>query len=140
MSPTCATCAGSLGHSQFRRRCLLNWVGLTTTYFRGWLITGNERLLGTRDETRPSVSAEVAEHEIRTSADDLLKDPYVFEFLGVAEPGGLHERDLEQGLIDYAEVLTMLAQCQLTHVPIIVEELSGDPLRESVAYLRRLSR
>jgi predicted nuclease of restriction endonuclease-like (RecB) superfamily len=59
-----------------------------------------ERLLGTRDETRPSVSAEVAEHEIRTSADDLLKDPYVFEFLGVAEPGGLHERDLEQGLID----------------------------------------
>ncbi|MNC19670.1 hypothetical protein D3C75_676070 [compost metagenome] len=47
---------------------------------------------------------------------------------------------LEQGLIDYAEVLLMLAQCQLTHVPIIVEELSGDPLRESVAYLRRLSR
>lgn len=47
---------------------------------------------------------------------------------------------LEQGLIDYAEVLLMLAQRQLTHVPIIVEELSGDPLRESVAYLRRLSR
>ncbi|MCY9821167.1 sugar phosphate isomerase/epimerase family protein [Aeromonas media] len=47
---------------------------------------------------------------------------------------------LEQGLIDYAEVLTMLAQCQLTHVPIIVEELSGEALRESVDYLRRLSR
>ncbi|MFM5510375.1 sugar phosphate isomerase/epimerase family protein [Aeromonas rivipollensis] len=47
---------------------------------------------------------------------------------------------LEQGLIDYAEVLLMLAQRQLTHVPIIVEELSGDPLRESVAYLRHLSR
>ncbi|MBL0511516.1 sugar phosphate isomerase/epimerase family protein [Aeromonas media] len=47
---------------------------------------------------------------------------------------------LAQGLIDYAEVLLMLAQRQLTHVPIIVEELSGDPLRESVAYLRRLSR
>ena len=34
----------------------------------------------------------------------------------------------------------MLAQCQLTHIPIIVEELTGDALRESVAYLRHLSR
>ena len=47
---------------------------------------------------------------------------------------------LAQGLIDYAEVLAMLAQCQLTHIPIIVEELTGEALRESVAYLRYLSR
>lgn len=58
------------------------------------------RLLATRSESRPEVAAEVMEREPRTTADDLLKDPYVFEFLGVAEPTKLLERDLEQGLID----------------------------------------
>ncbi|MGB7799610.1 sugar phosphate isomerase/epimerase family protein [Buttiauxella sp.] len=47
---------------------------------------------------------------------------------------------LEQGLIDYAQVLSVLEQRQLTHIPVIVEELTGEPLRESVAYLRRLNR
>ncbi|MFT3877703.1 MAG: PDDEXK nuclease domain-containing protein [Propioniciclava sp.] len=58
------------------------------------------RLLATRSENRPEVAAEVMELEPRTKADDLLKDPYVFEFLEVAAPAKLLERDLEQGLID----------------------------------------
>lgn len=47
---------------------------------------------------------------------------------------------LAEGVIDYEVVLQMLAQARLTHLPIIVEELTGDELQESVAYLRRLSR
>lgn len=46
---------------------------------------------------------------------------------------------LEHGLIDYVQVLALLEQRQLTHIPVIVEELTGEPLLESVAYLRRLS-
>ena len=46
---------------------------------------------------------------------------------------------LEHGLIDHVEVLAVLEQRQLAHIPIIVEELTGEPLLESVAYLRRLS-
>lgn len=59
-----------------------------------------ERLLATRKDTREEVTAEVSGAEPRRDADDLLKDPYVFEFLGVGEPTRLLERDLEQGLID----------------------------------------
>lgn len=59
-----------------------------------------ERLLATRNNLRSDVSAEVAAREPRTVADDVLKDPYVFEFLDVAEPSRFRERDLEQGLID----------------------------------------
>ncbi|MCH7369733.1 MULTISPECIES: sugar phosphate isomerase/epimerase family protein [Aeromonas] len=47
---------------------------------------------------------------------------------------------LDKGLIDYAEVLAMLDSFKLSHIPIIVEELTGDELQESVAYLRELSR
>lgn len=46
---------------------------------------------------------------------------------------------LAEGVIDYAAVLRRLAHARLLHLPIIVEELSGEALRESVAYLRRLS-
>lgn len=58
------------------------------------------RLLGTSKEYRAEVAGEVFEREPRTAADDILKDPYVFEFLGIAEPRRLAERDVEQGLID----------------------------------------
>lgn len=45
---------------------------------------------------------------------------------------------LNEGLIDYEKVLTMLASHGLTQVPIIVEELQGEALSDSVAYLRQL--
>ncbi|MFT4189205.1 MAG: PDDEXK nuclease domain-containing protein [Aeromicrobium sp.] len=58
------------------------------------------RLRATSQEHRAEVAGEVFEREPRTAADDLLKDPYVFEFLDMAEPRRLAERDVEQGLID----------------------------------------
>ncbi|HMR47681.1 MAG TPA: PDDEXK nuclease domain-containing protein [Arachnia sp.] len=59
-----------------------------------------ERLRATSEEGRAKVAGEVIEREPRTTADDLLKDPYVFEFLGIREPREILERDLEQALID----------------------------------------
>lgn len=35
-----------------------------------------------------------------TKPADLIKDPYVLEFLGMSEPAAFHEKDLEQNLID----------------------------------------
>ncbi|WP_374256598.1 sugar phosphate isomerase/epimerase family protein [Yokenella regensburgei] len=46
---------------------------------------------------------------------------------------------LEEGIIDYAWVLERLERLQLSHIPIIVEELTGTALAESVRYLRGLS-
>ena len=46
---------------------------------------------------------------------------------------------LEEGMIDYARVLRTLERFQLSHIPIIVEELTGTALADSVGYLRRLS-
>lgn len=46
---------------------------------------------------------------------------------------------LDEGLIDYAAVLALLVKHGLTQVPIIVEELQGEALIASVAYLRQLS-
>lgn len=45
-----------------------------------------ERLLASRNDQRDEVSTEITQREPRTGADDLLKDPYVFEFLDIAEP------------------------------------------------------
>jgi predicted nuclease of restriction endonuclease-like (RecB) superfamily len=59
-----------------------------------------ERILASRKDRRDEVSTEITKREPRTGADDLLKDPYVFEFLDVAAPRRYLERDLEQGLID----------------------------------------
>lgn len=59
-----------------------------------------ERLLSTRKEHRGEVEAAAVERDPATTADDLLKDPYVFEFLGIPEDRSVHERDIEQGLID----------------------------------------
>lgn len=58
------------------------------------------RLLGTRKDFRADVVGEVFEREPRTAADDVLKDPYVVEFRGIAEPRGLAESDVEQGPVD----------------------------------------
>ncbi|ADO49506.1 sugar phosphate isomerase/epimerase family protein [[Enterobacter] lignolyticus] len=46
---------------------------------------------------------------------------------------------LEEGIIDYAQVLRTLERFQLSHIPVVVEELTGAALADSVGYLRRLS-
>jgi predicted nuclease of restriction endonuclease-like (RecB) superfamily len=59
-----------------------------------------ERLLATQKSGRESVANEIFELEPKTDADYILKDPYVFEFLGLKENKDYHESELEQALID----------------------------------------
>lgn len=59
-----------------------------------------ERSLGTRGDRAGAGASEVMERPPGTIAHDLLKDPYVLEFLNITEPTRLLERDLEQGLVD----------------------------------------
>lgn len=57
-----------------------------------------ERLLASRDK-RP-VRAEIQKLEPGTEPKDIIKDPYVLEFLDIKESKKYLETDLEQGLID----------------------------------------
>ncbi|MGH9844524.1 MAG: PDDEXK nuclease domain-containing protein, partial [Blastocatellia bacterium] len=57
-----------------------------------------ERLALSRDKKK--VLELAAEGQIVREAEDLIKDPYVLEFLNVKENQSLLEKDLEQGLID----------------------------------------
>jgi predicted nuclease of restriction endonuclease-like (RecB) superfamily len=59
-----------------------------------------ERLLATQKDGRESVQNEIYKLEPKTTADDVLKDPYIFEFFGWVENKDYHEDELEQGLID----------------------------------------
>ena len=59
-----------------------------------------ERLLATPGEGRADVSAKIERLEPKPSADILLKDPYVLEFLDFKEPARFRESELEQALID----------------------------------------
>jgi hypothetical protein len=38
---------------------------------------------------------------------DVIKDPFVLEFLDLGEPAGLHERDVEQAIIDRLETFLL---------------------------------
>jgi len=57
-----------------------------------------ERLALSRDKKK--VLQLAAEGQIVREAEDLIKDPYVLEFLNLKENRALLEKDLEQGLID----------------------------------------
>ena len=57
-----------------------------------------ERLALSRDKKK--VRALADEGQIIRSAQDLIKDPYILEFLGLPENSSLREKDLEQALID----------------------------------------
>ena len=60
-----------------------------------------DRLLATRKaEQREELKAEIQASRPVTRADDVLKDPYVLEFLDISRNGALHENELEQKLID----------------------------------------
>lgn len=60
-----------------------------------------ERLALSRDEAGVRLLAESG-HRIMT-ADDLIKDPYVFEFLGLEERVRYSENDLESAIIEKLE-------------------------------------
>jgi len=57
-----------------------------------------ERLLASRD--RKLVKAEIQKLEPGPKPKDIIKDPYVLEFLGLKENKAYLENELEQGLID----------------------------------------
>ncbi|MBO4330144.1 MAG: DUF1016 family protein [Rhodocyclaceae bacterium] len=60
-----------------------------------------DRLLATRQAAqREELKAEIRETQPITQADNVLKDPYVLEFLDIPPNAAMREKDLEQKLID----------------------------------------
>lgn len=60
-----------------------------------------ERLALSRD--KDGIRKLAAEGQIVAKPEDLLRDPYVLEFLGLDEKSGYSESDLETGIIDHLE-------------------------------------
>ncbi|MCA1073435.1 PDDEXK nuclease domain-containing protein [Clostridium bowmanii] len=59
-----------------------------------------ERLLSTQEENKTEVRNEIKELEPIRDINEIVKDPYVLEFLNLKENKKFLEKDLEQGLID----------------------------------------
>lgn len=59
-----------------------------------------ERMLVTRKEGRLLVKAEAESKKEVLQAKDIIKDPYVLEFLDLKAKSGSYEKEIEQGLID----------------------------------------
>ena len=60
-----------------------------------------QRLLASRE--KESVRREIQTLEKVPEAKDIIRDPYVLEFLGLEATPNLYERDIEQGLIDHLQ-------------------------------------
>lgn len=60
-----------------------------------------ERLLSSRDKTE--VSAEIQSLEPAPQPQDVIRDPYVLEFLGLKPTPNLYEKDIEQAIIDHLQ-------------------------------------
>lgn len=60
-----------------------------------------ERLLSSKD--KDPVREEISSLEKRIQAEDVIRDPYVLEFLGLEQAPSLFEKDLEQALIDHLQ-------------------------------------
>ena len=59
-----------------------------------------ERLLSTQESNKEEVRNEINKLEPSKNINDVVKDPYILEFLNLKENKRFLERDLEQGLID----------------------------------------
>ncbi|MDR3263202.1 MAG: PDDEXK nuclease domain-containing protein [Clostridiales bacterium] len=63
-----------------------------------------ERLLLSKGETNKKIVYELSQKgQIIEKPEDILKDPYVFEFLGLPENKPMPERDLENSLVKHLE-------------------------------------
>lgn len=61
-----------------------------------------QRLLLTKGKTNMKKILELSQKgQTITSPEDILKEPYVFEFLGIKENKQIHESDLEKNLINH---------------------------------------
>ncbi|MFZ9955697.1 MAG: PDDEXK nuclease domain-containing protein [Flavobacteriales bacterium] len=59
-----------------------------------------ERLILTDKKKRKSVKKEAEKKTEKYQAQEIIKDPYVLDFLNIKNKNPLYERELEQGLID----------------------------------------
>jgi predicted nuclease of restriction endonuclease-like (RecB) superfamily len=59
-----------------------------------------DRMLMTREEGKELVKAEAESKKVEMQAKDIIKDPYVLEFLDLKPNTDFYEKELEQGLID----------------------------------------
>ncbi|HEV7231836.1 MAG TPA: PDDEXK nuclease domain-containing protein [Bacteroidia bacterium] len=59
-----------------------------------------ERMLITTKEKRPLVKMETARKKELHDVNNIIKDPYVLEFLDLKSKTGFYEKEIEQGLID----------------------------------------
>jgi predicted nuclease of restriction endonuclease-like (RecB) superfamily len=60
-----------------------------------------QRLLSSQDHE--SVREEIQTLEKGVDVKDIIRDPYVLEFLGLEQTPNLYEKDIEQGLIDHLQ-------------------------------------
>lgn len=60
-----------------------------------------QRLLSSQD--KESVRDEIQTLEKGIDAKDIIRDPYVLEFLGLEQTPNLYEKDIEQGLINHLQ-------------------------------------
>jgi predicted nuclease of restriction endonuclease-like (RecB) superfamily len=60
-----------------------------------------QRILSSQD--KDGVRSEIRTLEKGPDAKDIIRDPYVLEFLGLQQTPNLYEKDLEQGLIDHLQ-------------------------------------
>ena len=60
-----------------------------------------QRLLSSQD--KESVKNEIKTLEKGVDVKDIIRDPYVLEFLGLEQTPNLYEKDIEQGLIDHLQ-------------------------------------
>lgn len=60
-----------------------------------------QRLLSSQD--KDSVRNEIQTLEKGAEPKDIIRDPYVLEFLGLHQTPNLYEKDIEQGLIDHLQ-------------------------------------
>jgi len=64
-----------------------------------------QRLLSSQDQE--SVRAEVQTLEEGMDVKDIIRNPYVLEFLGLEQTPNLYEKDLEQGLINHLQTFLL---------------------------------
>jgi predicted nuclease of restriction endonuclease-like (RecB) superfamily len=60
-----------------------------------------ERLLSSQD--KDSVRQEIQKLEPGVQPKDVIRDPFVLEFLGMQQSPNLYEKDIEQGLVDHMQ-------------------------------------
>jgi predicted nuclease of restriction endonuclease-like (RecB) superfamily len=104
------------GRKSYALRSLLSWTHhrlimrvedadardyyLTAAAEQNWSTRVLERQITTNTFERLLSTQQPPQEAVRSNKWSLLKDPYVLEFLNIAEPGDVHEKELESALID----------------------------------------